>query len=259
MEVRKKALTVALFTGVLLSCGGGGGGGTTAATTVTTFDQIVSQIQSLPQEELSQAEIDTLIFVRQEEKVARDTYATLFEKWPNLAILNEIAYLAPQHSEQNHTTVMKTLIDKYKDLYENLYDPVEKVGDEVGVFENQDLQNRYQDFVNCGSQSELQALYVGAYIEEMDLIDLTNRIKETDNQDVQLGIKFLREGSYRHLRAFVNWIESLSVEYKPQLLCQEDYEKIMQALQNNADLFNLEPTCSYPPITELPPPSQCSQ
>ncbi|NPB07043.1 MAG: DUF2202 domain-containing protein [Aquificae bacterium] len=251
---------VALSALVLAACGGGGGGGTTAATTAgttVTYEEVIAQIQALPAQELSPSEIDTLLFVRQEEKVARDTYATLSDKWPNLAILNEIAYFAPQHSEQNHMNVMKTLIDKYAPLYENLYDPVEKMGDEVGVFENQVLQDRYEEFISCGSQSELDALYVGAYIEEMDLIDLTNRVKQSDNEDIRLGIKFLREGSYRHLRAFVNWIESLGVTYEPQLLCKEDYEKIMQALQNNDDLFNLEPTCSYPDVTELPPPSRC--
>ena len=45
---------------------------------------------------LSSAEIENLVFMREEEKLARDVYRTLFNRW-NLSIFNNIS-----GSEQTH-------------------------------------------------------------------------------------------------------------------------------------------------------------
>ena len=63
--------------------------------------------------ELSEQERDGLIYMRLEEKLARDVYITFGDLYSYTAFLNI------QTSEQNHMDAMKRLIDKY-----NIEDPV---------------------------------------------------------------------------------------------------------------------------------------
>ena len=79
--------------------------------------------------DLSQAEIDGLMFMREEEKLARDVYLALYEYW-NISIFNNIA-----NSESTHMEAVLTLLKKY-----DLTDPA---SNKRGEFVNSDLQNLY--------------------------------------------------------------------------------------------------------------------
>ena len=94
------------------------------------------------------------------------------------------------------------MLDKYR-----LPDPV--VDDTTGVFVDQELAVLYDTLVAEGSQSSLKALYVGAAIEEIDMIDLQHAIDDTDNVDIQMLYENLMSGSKNHLRAYVGQIENL--------------------------------------------------
>ena len=72
---------------------------------------------------LSDAEAATLVFMREEEKLARDVYITLYDQWEH-PVFNNIS-----GSEQRHMDSMKSKIDKY-----GLVDPV--TDDTVGIFQN---------------------------------------------------------------------------------------------------------------------------
>ncbi len=163
---------------------------------------------------LSQEEIDGLLYMREEEKLARDVYLTLYEKW-GTPVFNNIA-----RSEQTHTDTVKELLDRY-----NLPDPA--AGQEVGHFSNPDLQALYEQLVAQGSQSEIEALKVGAAIEEIDILDLEERLAQTDNEDIQLVYENLMAGSRNHLRAFVSVLEMRGESYSPQYLDQATYDAIL--------------------------------
>ena len=75
---------------------------------------------------LSEEEAEGLIFMREEEKLARDVYLTLFDVW-GLQIFENIAA-----AESRHTASVLDLIDQY-----GLDDPV--VDDSIGAFTNPDL------------------------------------------------------------------------------------------------------------------------
>ena len=60
----------------------------------------------LSSENLTQSEIDDLLYMHEEEKLARDVYLTLYEKW-DLALFNNIAT-----SEQRHMDAVDTLIER---------------------------------------------------------------------------------------------------------------------------------------------------
>jgi hypothetical protein len=171
-------------------------------------------ISQVPAGELSDSEAAGLLFMREEEKLARDVYLQLYEKW-EMAVFNNIVT-----SEQTHTEAVKTLIDRY-----GLEDPA--TGQGVGEFTNQDLQALYNQLVEQGSQSLVDALQVGAAIEEIDILDLQERIAQTDKVDIQLVYENLMKGSRNHLRAFISVIERQGETYQPQYLSQGVFDEIV--------------------------------
>ena len=163
---------------------------------------------------LSQIEADTLNFMREEEKLARDVYLVMFTYWSSKTFTN-IA-----ESEQTHMDAIKKLLDKY-----GLPDPADP---QIGVFNDTELQQLYDDLVVQGANSKLDALMVGALIEEVDIEDLQTAIDQTDKQDLDRVYGNLMSGSENHLRAFVSQIELLSGEdYEAQYLPQEVVDAIL--------------------------------
>jgi hypothetical protein len=171
-----------------------------------------------PLGDLSAAEADALLFMREEEKLAHDVYIALYEQW-GLQTFQNIAA-----SELVHTNSVKALLERY-----GLDDPAT---DQVGVFTNPELQALYTELVARGSQSLAEALKVGGAIEEIDILDLQERLSTTDNADIQQVFNSLLKGSTNHLRAFVSSLQSQTGEtYQPQYLNAEAY----QALLNGAN------------------------
>lgn len=163
---------------------------------------------------LSPAEAATLAFIREEEKMARDVYLAMSDIW-GLPIFAQIAA-----SEQEHMDAIKRLLDKYR-----LPDPALGIGD----FANHEIQDLYDALIAWGTESDLAALYVGAFIEEFDILDLQLAIDETDNADLDQVYGNLKAGSENHLRAFVGEIEKRGIAYTAQYLPQEVVDAILAA------------------------------
>ena len=166
---------------------------------------------------LSVTEIDHLLFMREEEKMARDVYLTLYDLW-NDEIFNNIA-----SSEQEHMDAMKSLIDKY-----GLTDPVID-DDNIGTFGDPVLQELYTSLVKRGEKSAMEALYVGGYIEEVDMQDIQEAIDETSHTDIIDVYENLLKGSRNHLRAFVGKIEDEGAVYEAQILLQSEVDEIVDS------------------------------
>lgn len=162
---------------------------------------------------LSAEEIKDLTFMREEEKVARDVYITLYGTWQH-PVFNTIA-----KSEQQHMDTIKKKLDKYR-----LPDPAQEA---VGAFTNPDLQKLYIDLVALGSKSLIDALKVGCTVEDVDIRDLQNAISVATHPDLDLIYQSLMEGSYSHLRAFVGALGAQGVTYTPQYISQELYNNIL--------------------------------
>ena len=171
--------------------------------------------------EISQAEADGLAFMREEEKLARDVYLSLYETW-GLRPFSNIA-----SSEQTHTDSVKALLAMYA-----LPDPV--VDDTIGVFVNADLQALYNDLVKKGNTSLVDALEVGAAIEEIDIRDLIDYMDNTAEANLEWVYANLEAGSENHLRAYVSqWEMQTGETYVPQYLSQAMYDTIMSASSGN--------------------------
>ncbi len=168
--------------------------------------------------ELSDAEVSTLQFMREEEKLARDVYLTLDQSWGyQTEVFANIAL-----SEEEHTTSIDYLLDKY-----DVEDPV--LHDEIGVFTDPELQELYNLLVEKGQQSMVDGLYVGALIEEVDMEDIVAAIEETDERPMILVYANLLDGSENHLRAFVEEIEEQGLVYEAQVLDDDEVEHILES------------------------------
>ncbi len=166
-----------------------------------------------PLADISETEAATLTFMREEEKMARDVYLTLYDVWQ----IQSFASIS--RAEQQHMDQLKSLLDSY-----DLPDPVLE---DVGIFANSTIQNLYDSLVERGRTSEIEALHVGGLVEEVDIADLQNAIAETENVAL-IGIYTnLLKGSYNHLRAFVRNIESLDYTYEAQSLAQNEVDNIL--------------------------------
>lgn len=171
-------------------------------------------VGGLPMQDVSEAEEADLSYMRQEEKLARDVYATLYEQW-RLPAFNNISA-----SEQQHMDAIKLILDKY-----SLADPV--TSDAAGDFQNQALTALYGQLVEQGMTSLVEAIKVGIQIEELDIADLEAALTRTDNQDIQTVYQNLLAGSRNHLRAFNTLLSAYDQTYAPQVLSQEKYGQIV--------------------------------
>lgn len=154
---------------------------------------------------ISDVEIEDLMFMREEEKLARDSYLVLGEEW-GLTIFSNIS-----ESEQRHMDALKQLFDKF-----GLADPVVDERD-VGTFVDPHLQELYDFLIDWGLTSEMDGLRVGVAIEEVDIRDIHHAIEQAENQDIITTYESLLCGSRNHLRAFVRQIEINGEEYAPYL------------------------------------------
>ena len=197
--------------------GNGNGNGNGSGTGIGTSDQV----STVPASDLSAEEAASLLFMREEEKLARDVYNQLFTLW-GLPTFQSIAA-----SEQTHMDQVKLLMDRYA-LADPALDP--------GQFTDANLQALYNQLMAQGSLSIADAIKVGATIEEVDIVDLQTRFTQTDNADIQLVYNNLMNGSFNHLQAFANVLAQQTGEtYQPQYLSADQYQVILSSTNGNGN------------------------
>ena len=137
---------------------------------------------------LTTAEQAGLLYMREEEKLARDVYNVFYTRY-GLRVFNNIAA-----GEQAHMDAVLTLLTRY-----DLSAPAAAA---PGVFNNAELQALYDDLIDQGSQSLSEALRAGVLIEETDIADLQDSLAQTTHADIRTVYTNLLRGSGNHLRAF---------------------------------------------------------
>ena len=149
---------------------------------------------------LSQEEINGLVHMRIEEKLARDVYTVLGAKW------NARVFLNIKLSEQTHMEAVRRLLNKY-----GIEDPLKT--DEVGIFPNEDFKTLYDQLISQGNVSLKEAFLVGVEIEVLDIKDLDYQLTNVvDNLDIIRVYTNLRTGSINHLTAFNNNLMSCQIK-----------------------------------------------
>ena len=155
-----------------------------------------------------------LVYLREEEKLARDVYLALFEKW-QLPVFEHIA-----ESEQGHLTLATAALER-KGLKADNYD------DTPGTFANESLRALYARFVEKGAASLTAALGVGATIEDLDIRDLDAMIATSPEPSLLASLETLRCASGNHLRAFTSQLKRRGGTYTAQYISPERLEEVL--------------------------------
>lgn len=215
-------LTLALttFSTVALAQGRGGGNGNGNGGSgggAACGGLLTERLGTLPIEALSQEELEAITFLREEEKLARDVYATLALSW-NIPVFSNIA-----RAEQRHMDHVAVLLQR-----NDVPDPISD--DTIGAFQNPELQSLYTSLVSSGETSLEGALRVGATIEDLDIADINEMLAESDNLDIALIGHNLNKGSRNHMRAFSRALEMNGFEpYEAQYLTQDEVDAIISS------------------------------
>ncbi len=179
-------------------------------------NELSQRVSELKQEDLSDAEKEGLLFMREEEKLAHDIYVALYEKWGQKSF-NNIS-----KSEQTHTDAVRVLLSRY-----GLQDP--NTSTAAGEFKNEELQNLYNQLIEQGMKSPEDAFKVGVTVEEVDIVDLQKYLKDVDNKDITLVYENLLRGSRNHLRAFTRNLKRQNIFFTAGYLPQEEYDSIVNS------------------------------
>lgn len=127
-----------------------------------------------------------LLFMYQEEKLAHDVYTMLSREY-TLPVFYKIS-----NSEINHMAQVEVLLNNYKIKVPKLKE---------GEFIDKDLQILYKNLLIKGKSSLESALNVGVAIEEKDIADLKEKVKNAP-EDIQFVYKNLLNASENHKKAF---------------------------------------------------------
>lgn len=162
--------------------------------------------------------------MREEEKLARDTYHTLYEVYGvyGLTVFSNI-----ESSEQSHMDAILKLLIKYA-----LPDPA--AGKAIGEFADHELQALYDLLIEKGMKSPLDALQVGGIIDETDMEDIKAAMERSSHVDIDSTYDNLLCGSRNHLRAFAANIVAMTEQaYKALVLPQWEVDEILASAMEN--------------------------
>lgn len=134
-----------------------------------------------------------LQYMYQEEKMARDVYTYLYEKY-EMRVFGNI-----KQSEQMHMSAIAGLMKGAAITNEG--------SEEAGKFSIPEIQDLYDELILKGDKSAKDALEVGVLIEETDIKDLEDEIAEAENESIKQVYSNLLAASNRHLQAFKRNLE----------------------------------------------------
>ncbi|GAB7014682.1 hypothetical protein JCM10550A_00480 [Methanogenium cariaci] len=182
--------------------------------TVLDAGTLGARLDEYPVATLSAAEESDLLYMQEEEKLARDVYGVFSDTW-NMQVFKNIG-----KAEQTHMDSVTVLIKRY-----GLENP--SASATTGVFAYPELQELYDDLVKRGARSPEDALRAAILVEETDIVDLRDAMSRTENGDIRYVYDNLIRGSENHLRAFVRNLEQQGESYAPVVLTQADYDRIV--------------------------------
>ena len=138
---------------------------------------------------VTESEAAGLLFMREEEKMARDVYAYMFAKY-NLPVFGNIT-----KSENAHMLAVMRLITAFKITDNSTNNP--------GEYTNSHIRDLYQQLLAMGNISLVDALKVGVLIEQTDISDLDKELLVVQNSSIKTVYTNLKAGSNAHLKAYI--------------------------------------------------------
>ena len=174
--------------------------------------------------DLTDDEKEGIQLMREEEKLAHDVYQFLYQKW-GIPIFNNIS-----NAETQHFDAVGYLLKNFK-----IADPALS---EMGKFSNHEISFLYDSLTEKGSETLIEALKVGAFIEEFDIADLQKLLALNNDSIVEGVYQNLLRGSNNHLRAFVGQLESRNEKYEPIILSEAIFLEIVEGEHQRGSIDN---------------------
>lgn len=156
---------------------------------------------------LSEQEKLDLAYQYSEEKVAYDAYNYFYTLYGQETFAN-IA-----NSESEHMARVKVLLDRYSLPTPTTY---------------WELQDEFDTLKLEWEKGLKEALEVGLKIEMLDIEDIKDTIKSTDNDDLKIVFTNIWWASYNHMRWFLKWLSNAGLTTKI------DYSKYLSQEQVNS-------------------------
>ncbi len=174
-----------------------------------------AKLSQMPLGSLTEEEKSSVQSMMEYEKMVRDVYAIMYEKWQTQAFEN----LGKKASAA--MAAIKLLLDRY-----NLENPV-KDATKVGDFKNVTLQKMLNAMVSKGDKSLKDALEACAEAEEMNMAKIENALKTCDSADLKLVYETLLNETIQMLKSIVYTLSIEGVTYKPKYLPIGNFDKLM--------------------------------
>lgn len=149
-----------------------------------------------------------LIAAIEEERVAHDLYVEAARRW-GLPVFQQIAV-----AETRHEAALTQLATA-----SGLAVPAAT----PGTYATPALQRIYAQLLELVNGSENGALKAGALVEETDIADLRDMMKQVQDEPTRTVLAQLERASMQHLSAFVRNLASRGVTYEPQVLSAEEF------------------------------------
>jgi hypothetical protein len=140
--------------------------------------------------ELTEEQKSELLYIIEEEKLARDVYTVLYNTWGTKKFYNIL------NAEENHQNKVAMLLTTY-----GMPNPT--TDNDIGVFKNTELQELYNALIIQWKKSQVDAIQVGILIETTDIADLEKMMPMFSwYNDITQTLEALLASSKRHLAAF---------------------------------------------------------
>jgi len=130
-----------------------------------------------------------LLYMIEEEKMARDLYDAFFEQTGNL-VFDRIS-----NSEQRH-------LDSLLNVAEQAGIDTSALSTTAGVFTNTELQSMYDSLLASGDDSLESALQAAITVEQTDIADLASYGADSELGILGIVYAHLEQASENHLAAF---------------------------------------------------------
>jgi len=163
---------------------------------------------------LTSDEQSFLFSLREDERVARDLYASFYDLYQQ-DYFNRVS-----HAESSHMKAVENLLSFYAVDYPDSLT--------AGVFADEDDQNLYNVLLSKGGDSLVIALSSAAYLEEMNVSDYSQLMPNISNENISLVVSHLLKGSRNHLRLFTRLLAKEGITYEPVVLDSVSYNEIIQ-------------------------------
>lgn len=137
---------------------------------------------------VTETEAAGLLFMREEEKLARDVYAYMYEKY-KIPVFKNIT-----KSENVHMSAVLSLITGFNIVDNSSNNP--------GEFTDTNINELYLQLIEMGDVSVIEALKVGVLIEQTDIADLETELLSVENASIETVYTNIMAGSNAHLKAF---------------------------------------------------------